>query len=78
MVVPYYFNFETVKGIEHYQKLEAYFWSEAQHIPQIYIFQQDGGPPHSTHALCFILDEKFPIHGLEDMKLRAGEQNDPT
>lgn len=60
MISPYYFNNDSVRGVNFYHNLDIYILSEAQQFPQIAVLQQDGAPLHITPAACSLFVEMFP------------------
>lgn len=44
MVGKYFFNHETVRGVDCHQMLESYFQSEAEQVQQNAVLQKDGSP----------------------------------
>lgn len=60
VVIPYYFNKETVRGVSYYQMLYTYVLSEAQQLPQNAVFQQVGAPLHITRTGRSLPDEMIP------------------
>ncbi len=47
---PYYFDNETVRKEDYCELLDSYVRAEAENFPDNALFQQDGAPPHTSHA----------------------------
>lgn len=55
VVVPYYFNNHTSKGVKYNQMLYTYNWSEAPKYPQNAVTQLSRAPPHIKNPISSLL-----------------------
>lgn len=60
IVDTYYFSSRAVSGVDYYQMLDTYVWSEAQQLTQNVAFQEDGALPYVTVAVYFLFGLMVP------------------
>jgi hypothetical protein len=57
VIGPFFFEEATVTGASYLNTLQNYAITR---IPQGYLFQQDGAPPHYANTVKAFLDQQFP------------------